>query len=82
MLCDMPSADHVWGSYLRRHGFKRKLVPEECCTVAEFAEMFPHGCYILAISGHVVYVRDGEYIDSWDSGEEIPIYYWQKDGEN
>ena len=22
-LCDMPTANHVWGAYLRRHGFRR-----------------------------------------------------------
>lgn len=25
---------------------------------------------------HVVCVKDGDYYDAWDSGMEVPIYYW------
>ena len=25
-LCDMPTANHVWGAYLRRHGFRRSFL--------------------------------------------------------
>ncbi len=75
---DMPSANHVWGRYLRSLGFKRYLIENEDVTVADFAREHPEGIYILAIEGHVVCVRDGCYWDSWDSGEEIPIYYWTR----
>ena len=81
LLSDMPSANHVWGAYLRRHGFERKMLPDECpdCyTVIDFCRDHPQGLYILAIDGHVVCVCDGKYYDTWDSGYEIPIYYWQK----
>ena len=27
---------------------------------------------------HVVAVVDGNYYDAWDSGDEVPIYYWKK----
>lgn len=36
------------------------------------------GIYVLALQGHVVCVIDGVYYDSWDSGREVPLYYWQK----
>ena len=49
------------------------------CTVSDFAEDHPKGTYILALSGHVVCVKDGDYIDTWDSGNEIPLYYWQQE---
>lgn len=81
MLCDMPSANHVWGSYLRGKGFTRSLIPEdrmECYTVEDFCTDHPEGTYILALNGHVVAVRDGVYYDTWDSGNEIPIYYWSR----
>lgn len=81
MLCDMPSANHVWGAYLKHKGFERKIIPDtcpDCYTVADFCDDHPHGIYILALSGHVVAVEDGNYYDTWDSGDEIPIYYWQK----
>lgn len=82
---DMPSANHVWGAYLRAKGFTRRIVPDtcpDCYTVREFAEEHPHGTYILALSGHVVAVKDGNYYDTWNSGDETPIYYWfRKDEE-
>lgn len=81
-LCDMPTANHVWGAYLRRHGFRRRALPDDCpdCyTVADFCRDHPHGTYVLAISGHVVCVGDGRYYDTWDSGAESPAYYWYKE---
>ena len=81
-LCDMPSANHVWGgAYLRSKGFKRNIIPDECpdCyTVEDFCADHPKGTYILALASHVVAVIDGNHYDTWDSGREIPIYYWQK----
>lgn len=79
---DMPSANSVWGAYLRQHGFTRHVVPNtcpDCYTVAEFAEEHPNGVYVLGLSSHVVCVKDGDYLDSWDSGAEIPLLYWQKE---
>lgn len=80
-LCDMPSANHVWGAYLKSKGFARRIIPDECpdCyTVEDFCRDNPEGTYILAINGHVVCVCDGSYYDTWDSGHEIPIYYWKR----
>lgn len=81
MLCDMPSANHVWGAYLRKKGFRRYIVDdhgEDVYTVDDFCRDNPHGVYVLAIPGHVVCVCDGCYYDSWDSGQEIPQYYWTR----
>lgn len=79
-LCDMPSANFVWGAYLRRHGFKRYLIHDtpDIYTVAEFAADNPQGIFVLAIQGHVVCVVDGDWYDSWDSANEVPLYYWRK----
>lgn len=80
LLGDMPNANHVWGAYLRRNGYRREIVPDscpDCYTVADFAADHPHGAYILALPQHVVCLRDGDWIDTWDSGDEIPIYYWK-----
>lgn len=78
---DMQTADYVWGAYLRQLGYKRYLVDDNdqyLYTVEDFCNDNPKGTYILSISGHVVCVQDGFYYDSWDSGKEIPIYYWTK----
>lgn len=86
ILHDMPSADRVWGAYLRSLGFAWHIIPDDCpdgYTVADFCADHPDGMFILAISGnisgHVVYINDGQYFDSWDSGGEIPLYYWEKE---
>ena len=81
MMCDMPSANHVWGAYLRHKGFKRYIVDDkgqDIYTVNDFCRDNPEGVYVLAIPGHVVCVVDGNYYDSWDSGGEIPQYYWTR----
>jgi hypothetical protein len=26
-----------------------------------------------------VAVSDGDYFDTWDSGDEVPVYYFEKD---
>ena len=83
MLSDLPSANHVWGKFLKEHGFVREIIPTDCpdCyTVKRFCEDHKIGTYILAISGHVVTVVDGNYYDTWDSGDEVPIYYWKRSG--
>ena len=80
-MCDMPSANCVWGAYPRDNGFVRDVVPNECpeCySVADFAREHPQGTYILALTGHVVCVKDGDWYDSWDSGDKIPMYYWER----
>ena len=74
---DMPSANAVWGAYLRRRGFSRHLAPEDM-TVAEFSEENPTGVYVLALSGHVVCILDGVLYDTWDSSNEVVLYYWAK----
>lgn len=75
---DMPSANHVWGNYLQRKGFTRKLIEGE--TVDSFARKHPEPC-VLALSGHVVATENGNYYDTWDSGQNIPIYIWKKEAQ-
>ena len=81
MDCDMPSANNVWGKYLKKMGFSRYFVDDkgqDVYTVEDFCKDHPSGTYILALDGHVVCVENGYYYDSWDSGYEEPIYYWTK----
>lgn len=81
-LADMPSANHVWGAYLKRLGFRRRLIDDhgkDLYTVEDFCRDNPCGVYLLAIPGHVVCVADGDYFDSWDSGDEVPEYFWARE---
>jgi hypothetical protein len=76
---DMPSSDSVWGSVLRQNGFYRYAIPNkcpDCYTAKDFAADHPKGVYVLGFGGHVATVIDGVLYDSWDSSNEIPIYFW------
>lgn len=77
-LKQMPSDNQVWGEYLRRMGFRRRsLEREDWYTVRDFCQDHPEGLYVLAISGHLVTVVNGNYYDFWDSGNEIPVFIWE-----
>lgn len=81
---DLPNANACWGAYLRSLGYRRYIMPDtcpDCYTVGKFADEHPRGTYILALSGHVVCVQDGTIYDSWNSENEIPLYYWVKETE-
>lgn len=80
-MCDMPSANVVWGTYLRDNGFTRNMIPDSLIdryTVENFCHDYPKGTFVLALSSHVICVKDGDYFDSWDSGGEIPLYFWER----
>lgn len=79
---DMPSSNSVWGAVLRKRGFYRHALPNDCpdCyTVADFADDHPQGVFVVGTGNHVVTVEDGVVYDSWDSRKEIPIYYWSEE---
>lgn len=83
ILFEMPSTNNVWETYLYHNGYRRTSIPNtcpDCYTVKDFCRDFPYGKYLLALNGHVVAVIDGDYYDTWDSGNEIPLFYWRKDG--
>lgn len=76
----MPSADAVWGHYLQMHGCTPFLLPKscpKCTTIAEFARRYPKGTYIIGTGNHAVAVINGDYYDSWDSGFEVPSFFWK-----
>jgi hypothetical protein len=80
-LGDMMHKNWVWGDLLIEKGYSRYTLPNtcpRCYTVADFAKDHPVGTYILGTGEHVVAVVDGDWYDTWDSGDEVPIiYYWR-----
>lgn len=77
---NMPSADSVWGKYLYTRGFEPFLLPHNCpncITIKQFCRMYQRGRYIIGTGSHAVAVIDGDYYDSWDSGDQIPSFFWR-----
>lgn len=80
-MADLQSADEVWNTYLYDKGLKKNIIPNncpKCTTVSEFLQMNPEGKYLLFVGGHVVAAINGNYYDTWDSGDRTIIYYFAK----
>ena len=77
---DMMSSNETWGLYLYRMGFEPFILPQacpKCITVREFTRHFPVGTYIIGTGNHAVAVIDGDYYDTWDSGDTVPAYFFK-----
>lgn len=82
MYHDIMNANYVWAKLLDEYGFRRHVIPDTCpcCyTVKQFVEDHPRGTFLLATGQHVIAIIDGSYYDTFDSGDYVPIYYWQKE---
>ena len=80
-MYDMPSANRVWGQFLKDNGFRKYQLPDtcpDCYTIRDFCMGFPRGTYVVGTGEHVVCIKNGNYYDSWDSGNEILIYYFKR----
>ncbi len=79
LMGNVLSADEVWGSVLRQHGFRRYIVSNtcpDCYSVDEFCEEHPYGIYVVKSENHVATVVDGVLYDSWPSQDKTVIFYW------
>ena len=73
----------AWWSVLRQHGFRRAIIPNtcpDCYSVDDFCRDHPYGVFLLGFYDHVAIIVDGRVIDSFDSRDLIPIYYWYLEG--
>lgn len=78
--CGWGNFNEIWSNYLEYLGYSRHGLPyNPDYTVSDFAADNPHGTYILGTGNHAVCVVNGDWIDSWDSGGEIPRYYFVKE---
>ena len=78
---DMPSGNSVWGAVLRQNGFYRAAIPDscpDCYTFEQFAQDHPRGVFVLGTGTHAATVIDGVILDTWDSSNEIPQYFWYR----
>lgn len=82
---DIYVKNYVWGNLLLRNGFTKHHLPDscpDCYSIKDFCEDHKMGMYVLGTGDHVVTVVDGDYYDSFDSGEMIPIVYYRKEARN
>lgn len=81
-LKDIPSSNAAWGAFLRDLGYTRHIIPDtcpDCYTIKDFTEDHPCGTYVLGTGTHAVASINGNYIDSFDSGDEPVIFYFAKE---
>lgn len=83
-MADMPSSNSVTTAYLKSQGFKRRTIPDSCpdgYSVSDFCTDHPTGTYIIGTGSHLTTVIDGTLWDSWNSSNECPVYYFERDEE-
>ena len=81
LMADMPSANAISTAYLKSKGFHRRTIPDDCpdyYTISDFCKDHPKGTYIIGTGSHLTTVIDGDLLDSWDSSNECPVYYFEK----
>lgn len=64
---------------MRELGYRRETIPNtcpDCYSLREFCRDNPSGSFLVGTGDHVIAAVDGDYYDTWDSGDTIPIYYW------
>ncbi len=86
MLADMSKQmgtimndNDVISAVLRMHGFYKENLPcVDCYTIRDFANDNRTGTYVVGTGSHVVAIKDGNYYDTWPSGDESIMYFWTK----
>ena len=81
---DMPSSNSVINAVLKQYGFRKEIIPNtcpDCYTLLDFAKDHPKGTFVVGTGNHVACIEDGILWDSWDSSNEIAIFFWEEDPE-
>ena len=79
--CDLLNSNNLWTYFLKEKGSNMRIILDEYpdyYTVEDFCIDHPKGTYVLGTGSHAVALVDGCYFDAWDSGNEIPIYYFER----
>ena len=79
---DLPNSNEVAGAYLYEKGFRRYAIPYEKpddYSISDFCNDNRRGVFVLCTGTHFTVCIDGNYLDTWDCGEEIPQFYFKKE---
>lgn len=78
-----PNAKQAYQEYLKNNGFVRYGISNKKGskrpTVQKFALSHKTGIYLLEVAHHAVAVKDGYFLDTWDSGDCCLYGYWVKE---
>lgn len=78
---DIVSSNALWGKYLFMNGFRRGILPDtcpDCFTLKDFVKDFSVGTFVVCTGSHVIAVIDGNWFDTFDSGDEVVTYYYER----
>lgn len=77
-LKEIPTTNYVWEKILEDAGMTRVFMrcATNCPTVAQFLMKNQNGVFVLCSGTHVVACKDGDYFDTWDSGDVRIQYYY------
>lgn len=81
ILSDMPSSNDVWMAYLADKGWTFHRLQDDCpfCyTIKDFCREYNRGVYIVGTGTHVICVKEGDWMDAWDSGDKTPLFYFSR----
>lgn len=81
-LADVMTSNATWSALLKELGYQRYVIPDkcpDCYSIEQFADDHRKGTFIVGTGTHAVAVVNGDYYDSWKSGDEIPMYYFKKE---
>lgn len=76
---DIMNANAVWGKYLQDIGVERHNLPDKCplCySVRDFTNEHKKGVYILCSGSHVIAAIDGDWYDTFNSGDYPVLFYF------
>ena len=81
MMGDLPNSNAIFSAYLRHKGFKRHTIEDcpDCYSVDDFCQDHPKGVFVIGTGTHAVAVVDANIFDAWDSRQETPVYYFEKE---
>ena len=82
---DVPNADAVYKKFFKEMNWKSCVIEKitdrfgqkRYPTVKQFAEMHPVGTYILIVAGHMVCVKEGDWIDNFNCEDCKVRKYWE-----
>ena len=81
MCSDLPISNNVWSRFLTDKNYEYISIPNTCpfCyRVKDFCNDHQKGVFVLGTGTHAICVVNGDYYDTWDSGDEVPIYAFKK----